>query len=76
MPLDVNAYAKSFFEPGAYYVYNNNGQKLQVYIEGIFKTQNDAEYVYNDLKNASWHNLSSFEIFNLGKNPWLKASNK
>lgn len=76
MPTDVNAYAKGFFEPGAYYVYNNNGQKLQMYIEGVFKTQDDAEYVYSDLKNASWHNLSSFEIFNLGKNPWLKASSK
>ncbi len=74
MPQDVNRIAKNFFEPDAYYLYDSQGKKLELHTEGIFKTKEDAEYVYGELKQASWHNLAPYEIMNLGRAPWKKAS--
>ena len=72
MPQDVNSFAKDFFTPGGYYTYNMNGKPLKLFAEGVFNDKSKAEFIYQELKQASWYNLAPHEILNLGSGPWQK----
>lgn len=77
LPQDVNTFAQSFFIPGSHYIFNSNGNKVELLAEGVFNDKAKAEYIYQELKQipSSWYNLSQQEILNLGSNPWQKLTN-
>ena len=77
LPQDVNTFAQSFFIPGSHYIFNSNGNKVELLAEGVFNDKAKAEYIYQELKQipSPWYNLSQQEILNLGSNPWQKSTN-
>ena len=72
MPQDVNNFAQDFFSPGGQYTYNMNGRPITLLAEGVFNDKAKAEFIYQELKQASWYNLAPHEILNLGNGPWQK----
>ncbi len=68
--MPSNANANSFFVPGGRYVYNNNGEKIELVAQGVFNNKDKAEYIYEELKLASWNELGSQDLMR----SWRKAN--
>ncbi len=71
LPQEVSSYAKKFFDSGQKLSYSFNGQSVPLEVIGAFKSLNEAEEYYPNLK-SNWYSLPPQEILNLGQGPWVK----
>lgn len=71
LPKDVNSSVKNFFQAGRMYHYKFNNSEISLQVVGVFEDLNEAEKYYPALKDK-WYTLSSYEILNLGRGPWLQ----
>ncbi len=71
LPQEVSSYAKKFFESGQKISYSFNGQEVPLEVIGAFKSLDEAEEYYPNLK-SNWYSLPPQEILNLGQGPWIK----
>jgi general secretion pathway protein D len=71
VPSDSPASAKSFFKIGRVYTFASSSLRSDVRVKGVFLSPSDAESRYPEVSGA-WHTLSTREVNNLGRGPWLE----
>lgn len=71
LPSDSSIEAKSFFRKATKYSYSEGGKTNEILIRGTFASPADAESRYPEISD-SWYTLTTREIKNLGRSPWIR----
>jgi hypothetical protein len=75
LPSDSSVEARAFFREGKPYTFSSSNLSTQLKVKGVFTSPSDAESRYPEV-SGSWYTLSSSEIKNLGRGPWLPSGGR